>query len=85
MGRPESGVCGAGIKLCAKQFVDWLLGTRKANRYDFLAIGVGGIMTPEDIDDFLETGLDAVEVATAAMWDPYLAYRYHLSQVNSLP
>ena len=78
-GRPESGVCGAGIKLCAKQFIDWLLATRKANRYDFLAIGVGGIMTPEDIDDFLETGIDAVEVATAAMWDPYLAVRYHLS------
>ena len=78
-GRPECGVCGAGIKPCALQFARWTLESRKKNRYDFSVIGVGGMMTTEDIDEFLDLGLDAVEVATAAMWDPYLAYRYYLS------
>lgn len=76
--RPQSGVCGAGIKQCALQFVHWLYETREKNRYDFVIIGVGGMMTPEDILEFLSLGIDAVEVATAAMWDPYLAYRYYL-------
>jgi dihydroorotate dehydrogenase (NAD+) catalytic subunit len=82
-GRPQSGVCGAAIKLCAKQFIGWLIETRKLNRYDFLAVGVGGVMTPADIDEFLESGIDAVETATAPMWDPYLAYRYRLSHGNA--
>src|SRR3990172_2703112 len=71
-GRPQSGVCGAGIKPSALQFAHWLCETKEKNRYDFVIIGVGGIMTPEDIDEFLAIGMDAVEVATAAMWDPYL-------------
>ena len=84
-GRPQSGVCGAGIQPCARQFVRWLVETKAKNRYDFAAVGVGGIMTPGDVDAFLQTGVDAVEVATAAMWDPYLAYRYQLSHANPLP
>jgi dihydroorotate dehydrogenase len=79
-GRPQSGVCGAAIQSSALQFVRWALEERKTNRYDFVLIGVGGIMTPEDIHRFLGLGVDAVEVATAAMWDPYLAYRYYLAR-----
>jgi dihydroorotate dehydrogenase (NAD+) catalytic subunit len=78
-GRPQSGVCGAGIQPCALQFVRWLVDTKAKNRYDFAAIGVGGIMTPDDVDEFLSAGVEAVEVATAAMWDPYLALRYRIS------
>ena len=77
-GRPESGVCGAGIRHSAIQFVRWLQEIKKKDRYDFVTVGVGGMMTTGDIDTFLQTGIDAIEVATAAMWDPYLAYRYHL-------
>jgi dihydroorotate dehydrogenase (NAD+) catalytic subunit len=84
-GRPQSGVCGAGIRPCALQFVRWLAETKAKNRYDFAAVGVGGIMTPDDADEFLAAGVEAVEVATAAMWDPYLAFRYQLSHVNPLP
>jgi dihydroorotate dehydrogenase len=82
-GRPQSGVCGAGIKESGLQFVRWLSETRKKNRYDYAMIGVGGIMKPGDIDEFLDTGADAVEVATSAMWDPYLAYRYYLTRHGS--
>lgn len=77
-GRPESGVCGAGIQASALQFIRWIVESRRKNRYDFAIVGVGGIMTPTDIDWYLSEGVEAVEVATAAMWDPYLAYRYRL-------
>jgi dihydroorotate dehydrogenase len=79
-GRPQSGVCGAAIHASAVQFLRWTLEERRRNRYDFVVLGVGGIMTPTDIRKFIDLGADAVEVATAAMWDPYLAYRYYLSQ-----
>jgi dihydroorotate dehydrogenase (NAD+) catalytic subunit len=82
-GRPQSGVCGAGIKHNAIQFVRWIQEIKERNRYDFVTVGVGGMMTTEDIGEFLHAGIDAVEVATAAMWDPYLAYRYHLSGVGA--
>jgi len=77
-GRSQSGVCGAAIKESASQFVSWVAKERRREKYDFTLIGVGGIMKPTDIDQFLDTGADGVEVATAAMWDPYLAYRYYL-------
>lgn len=78
-GRPQSGVCGAAIQASALQFTRWAIEERRRNRYDFILVGVGGIMTPDDVDRFLALGVEAVEVATAAMWDPYLAYRYYLS------
>lgn len=77
-GRPAAGVCGAGIQASALQFIRWIVESRKQNRYDFAIVGVGGIMTPEDIERYLSEGIDAVQVATAAMWDPYLAYRYRI-------
>jgi dihydroorotate dehydrogenase len=77
-GRPQSGVCGAAIQPAGLQFAHWAVEEKRRHGYDFVLIGVGGIMTPEDIDRFMALGVDAVEVATAAMWDPYLAYRYHL-------
>jgi dihydroorotate dehydrogenase len=76
-GRPQSGVCGAAIRESASQFVRWVAEERRREKYDFALIGVGGIMNTGDIDQFLDSGSDAVEVATAAMWDPYLAYRYY--------
>ncbi len=79
-GRPQSGVCGSAIRSTALDFLRLVLEERARQRYDFVVIGVGGIMTPDHIDEFLgrDSIPDAVEMATAAMWDPYLAYRYYL-------
>lgn len=82
-GRSQSGVCGSAIQASSLQFARWALEERKRNRYDFILVGVGGIMTPDDVDRFLALGVEAVEVATAAMWDPYLAYRYYLKNVGT--
>ena len=38
---------------------------------------LGGMMTAEDLHRRLDMGADIVMSATAAMWDPYLAQKFH--------
>jgi len=79
--RVSSGICGSPIRPAALDF------TRKArqiihkNHLDLTLIGGGGITLPDHFDDFFEAGADIAVTATGMMWDPYLAYRYHLNQL----
>jgi len=75
-GRLRSGICGASIRDCGLAQVSRLGHLRQKERYDFVIIGVGGIMNAEDLDRYFQMGADAAMSATGAMWDPYLAYRY---------
>ncbi len=71
-GRLVSGLCGAGIRDAGQKFTEELAEIRKKNKFDFIICGVGGMMTPEDIDQRLSAGADIVMSATAAMWEPGL-------------
>jgi dihydroorotate dehydrogenase len=75
-GRPRAGVCGAAIRQCALSQSARLIEMIRREKYDLSVIGVGGVMTPAHIRDFLNLGVDAVMSATGAMWDPLLAHRY---------
>jgi dihydroorotate dehydrogenase (NAD+) catalytic subunit len=75
-GRLRSGVCGAAIRSCGLSQVRDLAELKKAQRYDFALVGVGGVMTPADADAYLKVGADLVMSATGAMWDPYLAAKW---------
>ena len=75
-GRLRSGVCGAAIRNCAMAQAARLAELRQKERYDFVIVGVGGVMTTSDIRAYFSLGVDAVMSATGAMWDPYLAARY---------
>jgi len=72
-GRLRSGICGAAIRQCGLTQAERLVALRAKEQYDFVVVGVGGIMTPTDIDAYLGAGVDAVMSATGAMWNPYLA------------
>jgi len=72
-GRLRSGVCGAAIRACGLAQIGALSALRTSEKYDFSLVGVGGIMTPADVDAYLEAGADIAMSATGAMWDPYLA------------
>ena len=72
-GRLRSGICGAAIRGCGLDQTEALANLRADEKYDFSIVGVGGVMTPADVDRYLEAGADAVMSATGAMWDPYLA------------
>jgi dihydroorotate dehydrogenase len=75
-GRLRSGVCGAAIRRSAMAQAGRLVELRRKERYDFAIVGVGGVMTTDDIRSYFALGVDAVMSATGAMWDPYLAYKY---------
>ena len=75
-GRIRSGVCGAAIRRCAMEQAARLVELRRKGHYDFVIVGVGGVMTTSDIREYFSLGVDAVMSATGAMWDPYLAIRY---------
>lgn len=75
-GRLRSGICGAAIRACGLSQAKALVDLKRRERYDFSIVGVGGIMNPEDIDAYLDAGVDAVMSATGAMWDPLLAAKW---------
>jgi len=73
-GRDESGVCGFAIKDYGIETVKNLVKAKKDLKVKFEIIGVGGVMTPKDVTDYLKAGANHVQSVTAIMWNPYLAY-----------
>ena len=75
-GRLNSGICGSIIKDLALEMTKRIHHIRKKNKFDFVLCGVGGIVCPEDIDDYLQAGADIAMSATGAMWNPLLAHEW---------
>lgn len=74
-GRRTSGICGAPIKAAGLNMVRRLHTLRSRRGYSYEIVGVGGVMSPSDYDEYRAAGADVVQSATGAMWDPYLARR----------
>ena len=72
-GRLKSGCCGASIRWAGLDMVKRLDALRKSKGYDYEIVGVGGVMTPKDYNEYIVAGADAVQSATGAMWNPDLA------------
>lgn len=68
-----SGVCGAPIKWAGLDMIKRLAALRTEFSLPLVLVGVGGVMTPEDYQEYRNHGADAVFCATGAMWNPYLA------------
>ncbi len=82
--RLRSGVCGWAIQEVAQSFTEKLNEFRKKLKKDFVIIGVGGIMTPQDIKKRISEGADIAMTATAAMWNPFLAQEFHKQYSSSV-
>lgn len=72
-GRLRSGVCGASIKWAGLEMVQRLVDLRTQLKMDYVVVGVGGVVTPKDYQEYKDEGADAVMSATGAMWNPLLA------------
>jgi len=72
-GRAISGVCGSSIKWAGLDMVHRLVGLREKLQLEFAVIGVGGVMSAKDYQQYGQAGADCVQSATGAMWNPYLA------------
>lgn len=75
-GRDVSGVCGAAIRPFGIATVKNLVKARKKLGLDFEIIGTGGVMQAKDVLAYLDAGANHVHTATAAMFNPYLAYEF---------
>lgn len=73
-GRMKSGICGASIKWAGIDMVKRLSAIKEKMPADYQILGVGGVMTPADYQEYRNAGADCVQSATGAMWNRYLAY-----------
>ncbi len=72
-GRLKAGICGAGIKWAGLDMVKRLDALRKKHNLGYGIIGIGGVATPADFQEYLKAGADVVQSVTAAMWNDKLA------------
>lgn len=72
-GRLKAGVCGAGIKWAGLDMVKRLDEIRRKNNYSYEIIGIGGVMTANDFQQYRRAGADLVQSATGSMWNIKLA------------
>lgn len=72
--RLMSGICGAAIRWAGLEMTERIVSYKKQKVWkDFVVIGVGGVTTPADYQRYMSLGVDAVQSATGAMWNPRLA------------
>ncbi len=77
-----SGVCGSYIKPYGLDMVKRLAQIRKDWNMNYAILGIGGVTSPEDYTEYLDTGADVVQSGTGAMMDPYLAHKIYEKETN---
>ncbi|MBI2601006.1 hypothetical protein HYW42_03570 [Candidatus Daviesbacteria bacterium] len=77
-GRRTSGVCGIADQEIALEHTKWAAEIREEEGLKYEILGGGGIIEPQDVDKFLNTGADMVQIAAAVLANPLLAYEYRL-------
>ena len=84
--RTRAGISGSALKPLAMEVVKNLSNLRKKHKhYKFDIIGLGGAMTPQDVQDYLDAGATAVQSCTGVLMNPNLAIdtRFHSGGVPS--
>lgn len=71
--RREAGVSGFAIRSLAERVLRELVEIKVSGGHAFDIISIGGVTTPQDALDRLEHGATAVQVCTAALFNPDLA------------
>ena len=78
--RARAGVSGSLIKLHAKEVVGNLIRLKEHIKPELAILGVGGVTTAEDVEEFLELGATAVLTCTGAWMNPNLAIEARLAR-----
>lgn len=77
-----SGICGKMIKPYGLEMVQRLNKMRIEKGLAYPIMGIGGVTSPEDYEEYINAGADAVQSATGAMMDPYLAYKIYKKETE---
>jgi dihydroorotate dehydrogenase (NAD+) catalytic subunit len=71
--RARAGISGYAIKHLGLNMVKRMDIYRKERGLNYKIIGVGGVQTPQDFQDYRAAGADIVMGLTGVMWNPKLA------------
>lgn len=72
-GRPKAGISGAPVKWAGLEMTRELKKIRKELGHDYKILGMGGVLSVKDFQDYINAGADYVLSVTGAMWNPNLA------------
>jgi dihydroorotate dehydrogenase len=84
-GRSRAGVSGIAVRDHARDFVARLAGLRIETGKYFEIVGMGGVTDPESFRDLYELGASAVQTASGAFANPFLAAECISDLGESLP
>ena len=68
----KGGLSGPAIKPIAVYLVNQVHNYVKDNKLDVPIIGMGGVMTYEDVLEFIIAGASAVSIGTGSFYDPFI-------------
>ncbi len=71
--RRRAGISGALIRPWAMEVLRNLVTIRAQMKMEFTIIGVGGVGSSGDVNEYLNLGIDGVQSCTAAFLNPHLA------------
>ena len=72
-GRATAGISGAPIKWAGLEMTKMLGQFRRELEFNYKIIGMGGVLSSTDFDEYRQAGADIVMSVTGAMWNPGLA------------
>lgn len=72
-GRPKAGVSGHPIKWAGLEMTKQLHQLREEFNMGYSIVGMGGVLSYDDFNEYRQAGADIVMSVTGAMWNPYLA------------
>ncbi len=72
-GRPTAGVSGAPIKWAGLEMTRHLKNFREELGLKYKIVGLGGVLSASDFQEYQGAGADIVMSVTGAMWNPNLA------------
>jgi len=78
----QRGICGAAIHRASVEQVETFTRVQATMDQHLKWIGVGGIASHRDLDDFLQAGAESCQLATAVMVDPQVGLRIRQAQSN---
>ena len=68
----KGGLSGPAIKPIAVYLVNCVYNYVKDNKLDIPIIGMGGVLTYEDVLEFMIAGASAVSIGTGSFYDPFI-------------
>jgi dihydroorotate dehydrogenase len=83
--RLTAGISGSPLRPLALHFAREASAFNQSQGLGLTILATGGVMHPSHLQDLLDAGADIALTATGAIFDPWLAYKFHQNTYNKTP